>query len=158
MILRRILLILLVLAVAGPAWLWQHKRAPVPVPATAIAGRFAMQDSGKTVLDRISGLHWQQGFSATTMTQAAALTWCSANTPALPGTGWRLPTSHELEDLADSQAASPAIDAVFAGTPSEFFWSATPWVSGGNAWVVDFYYGRSYYDGSSSAFRVRCVR
>ncbi len=158
MILRRILLLLLLLAIATPSWLWLRKRLPVPVPATAVAGRFATQDSGVTVLDRISGLHWQQGFSASTMTQAAALTWCSANTPALPGSGWRLPTSHELDDLADTQTSSPAIDAVFAGTPNEYFWSATPWVSGGYAWYVSFAYGYSSSYDTSFTYRVRCVR
>ena len=127
-------------------------------PAKATAGRFAVQDGGKTVLDRISGLRWQQAFSATNMNQAAAKNWCSANTPGLPGTGWRLPGVGELATLVERKPNSPAIDAAFAGTPAAWFWSSTPWVAGGAAWIVNFYDGGSALGAPSFPNRVRCVR
>jgi len=157
MLSRRILLVLLAFAVALPAWVLRG-RLNRAAPAAAIAGRFATQDSGLTVLDRLTGLHWQQGFSGSTMDWADAKTWCTNNTPGLPGSGWRLPTVRELFSLADVQTNSPAIDPIFAGTPSEYFWTVTPWVSGGGAWRVDFSSGYSDNNVTSSTFRVRCVR
>ncbi len=125
---------------------------------TGSATRFAMQDGGITVLDRISGLHWQQGFSNAKISQTAALAWCSANTQALPGVGWRVPTSHELEDLVDSQTDTPPVDPVFVDTPSDYFWSSTPWTSLGYAWVVAFDLGHSFATSTADLHRVRCVR
>ena len=157
--LRRILFALLVFAVAAPVAMWLRQLPPPPVkPATAVAGRFVAQDSGTTVLDRITGLHWQQGYSGSTMNWADAKTWCSNNSPALAGSGWRLPSYGELRQLADHQTSSPAIDAVFAGTPSAYFWANTPWVSGGAAWYVSFSSGSSGSDGTAGPSRVRCVR
>ena len=127
-------------------------------PAKATAGRFAVQDGGKTVLDRISGLRWQQAFSATSMNQAAAKAWCLANTPGLPGTGWRLPGVGELVTLIDRKAVYPAIDAAFVGTLAVSFWSSTPGVEGGSAWVVYFADGYCDVYGISLTSRVRCVR
>ena len=121
-------------------------------------GRYAVQDAGKTVLDRATGLRWQQGYSATKLNWSDAKGWCANNTPALPATGWRLPTVRELATLVDSQTQQPAIDAVFAGTPNEGFWSSTPWVAGGSAWGVYFDDGYSGYDVVSGTVRVRCVR
>ncbi len=131
-----------------------------PYAANATAGRFAVQDSGKTVLDRSNGLRWQQGFSAKTMNWADAKTWCAANTPALPGSGWRLPTIGELVTLVDVKNNSPAIDSMFAGTPNELFRASTPSASGGSAWLVFFYNGYAlHYDNDiASTYRVRCVR
>jgi hypothetical protein len=91
------------------------------------------------------------------MNWTAAKNWCATNVPALPGVGWRLPTRRELLTLVDTQAESPTIDAAFAGTPSEWFWSATPWVEGGTAWVVDFSNGAGHYGYKSYTARVRCV-
>ena len=155
--LRLLLLTLAALALAGPA-LWRWRGELLPQPAAAPSGRFALQDAGATVFDHISGLHWQQGFSATTMDWASAKTWCSANTPALPGSGWRLPSVRELRQLADRQTSAPAIDAAFGTTSNELFWSATPWVSGGYARYVNFLNGSSYYDSTTNTYRVRCVR
>ena len=126
---------------------------------TGTGARFAAQDSGATVLDRISGLHWQQGFSAAVMTQTAGLSWCTANTPALPGSGWRLPTSHELEDLVDTQAWSPVTDVVFADAVGDSFWSATLSVLGGEACHVQLGGGGgSHFSLTTSTQRARCVR
>lgn len=128
-----------------------------PRPAKATAGRFAVQDGGKTVLDRISGRRWQQGSSGSKMDWAAAKIWCSANTPTLPGNDWRLPSLGELVTLVDVTTASPTIDPVFGGQPATSFWSSTPKAFGDSVfWLV--------YDGNVSnahatfTYWVRCVR
>lgn len=155
MIARHLIAALAVFAVIG--WL-AAARDSVPHAATAPAGRFVLQDAGKTVLDRINDLRWQQGFSATPMKWADAKTWCSANTPALPGSGWRLPTVGELVTLVDRKRSNPAIDAVFSGTPNAYFWSITPFASGGSVWYVSFYYGNAAINDITNTYRVRCVR
>ena len=155
---RILIAIAAVLAVLSLVAVVARLPPPTAQPAKATAGRFAVQEGGKTVLDRLSGLRWQQGFSASPMDWAAAKTWCSANTPALPGSGWRLPTVRELDTVVDRQTQQPASDAVFGAPPSEYFWTSTPWVGGGSAWVVGFGYGSSNSLDTSNTYRVRCVR
>lgn len=155
MIARPVTAVLLALAILTSAGAWLQR---APTPAKATAGRFAVQEGGKIVLDRISGLRWQQGFSAATMDWANAKAWCSANTPGLPGNAWRLPTIGELATLVDAKTQKPAIDAVFAGTPGEGLWSATPWGGAGYAWDVQFGVGITTGDAMSVPYRVRCVR
>jgi hypothetical protein len=76
------------------------------------------------------------------------------------GGGWRLPTKIELESILDDTRTNPAIDpAVFPGTPTQLFWTASPDVSTpGNAWYVAFNSGNVYSNRVSSGYRVRCVR
>jgi len=139
----------------GRGWLMPP---PPPAPAKALANRFWLTDGGKTVLDRLTGLRWQQGYSGSTMNWAAAKDWCKNNTPALPASGWRLPTVAELHTLGDRQKPSQPIDAVFGTTPTEFFWSATPKVGSSSAWAVWFSYGQGSFNDIPYNHRVRCVR
>jgi hypothetical protein len=55
---------------------------------------------------------------------------------------------------------SPAIDGTaFPNTPSEVFWSSTPWAgSSSSAWGVDFSYGYAGNGDVGYSYRVRCVR
>ena len=128
------------------------------VTGTGSGSRFAVQDVGKTVLDRISGLHWQQGISSGTLSTTGAATWCTANTPGLPGTGWRLPTSHELEDLVDAQTSAPAINTAFAGTASVNLVTSSTWKANGDTWVVNFDGGATSSTSTLNGGKVRCVR
>ncbi len=120
------------------------------------AGRYALQDAGKVVLDRLTGLHWQQGF-ATTLTQGDAVNWCK-NTAGLPGSGWRAPSVRELDSLIEMQGKSLPINAAFAGTPTQYFWSSSLSASGSGAWYVSFYSGFSDASDASATNAVRCVR
>src|SRR5262249_36158552 len=53
---------------------------------------------------------------------------------------WRIPTVEELMLLADRTRHSPAIDQdFFPDTPSDWFWTCTPYAPDGDcAWVVVF--------------------
>ena len=136
------------------------------VPTTALGkastGRFVVAVDSKTVYDNRTKLTWQRDVPGGTYTWANAKTYCSSNTAALPGTGWRLPGIRELLSIVDrKQKTSPAIDpAVFPNTPAEAFWSASPFQGGSSfAWYVDFIYGgSSIYYGVTHGNRVRCVR
>ena len=120
--------------------------------------RFVLHDAGATVLDHSSGLVWQKGVSAG-LNHADAVAWCSANTVGSPGKGWRLPTSHELEGLADPQLNSPALDPIFAEGLNGV-WAASLAVGGGAYWMVEFNWGDAGWvpDTPQSGNRARCVR
>lgn len=109
----------------------------------------------------MTGLTWQQVVDSRTFTWADAVAHCQNLN--LAGTGWRLPTVKELLTLVDVKQHSPAIDRrVFALTPSEHFWSATPdHPSEGRdpaAFDVNFDEGSSYWAAQTMLARVRCVR
>lgn len=75
---------------------------------------------------------------------------------------WRMPTVHELYNLADRGIAypGPTIDAsYFPNTPGSYFWSGSP-VAGFSdfAWGVVFGRGGDGWDYRSSAGQVRLVR
>jgi len=131
--------------------------APTPVPAAAPAGRYTA--SGGVVKDNKTGLYWQQTAAPMTYTLASAMTYCSGNAAALPGTGWRLPAVKELATLIDDSVASPGptIDAsAFPATPASVFWSSTPATPPPFTWGVNFLSGEvSAVDGM---LNVRCVR
>lgn len=132
--------------------------APARAPAAAPAGRYTA--STGVVKDNKTGLYWQQPAAPTTYSLADAMTYCSSNTAALPGTGWRLPTVKELLTLVDDSVASPGptIDAsAFPSTPANVFWSSTPSGASSNFWYVNFFNGSATsYDTLTG--HVRCVR
>jgi len=134
---------------------------PTLAPAAAPTGRFV--PSGGTVLDKQTGLTWQQAPAPMTYTWANAMTYCSGNVAALPGSGWRLPAIKELQALVDDSVAAPGptIDtSAFPSTPAAIFWSSTPAVqfSSANAWSVYFDNGSTYPSATGTAENVRCVR
>lgn len=76
---------------------------------------------------------------------------------------WRMPTIHELSNLADFGIAAPgpAIDAgYFPNTPASSFWSGSPHSNdwGQIARLVRFHNGSDLWDYVSSALHVRLVR
>jgi len=96
------------------------------VQAAAPPGRYTA--SSGTVLDTKTRLVWQQPFAPSSMTWAAAKSYCAGLGATLAGTGWRLPTIKELQTLVDvSVATGPSIDPTFFpnGGPGSF-WSSTP--------------------------------
>lgn len=130
-----------------------------PARASAPAGRFTA--TGGVVTDHKTGLNWQQVVSTTTYTYTNALPYCSGNTAALAGSGWRLPAIKELQTLVDDSVASPGptIDAIFTSTPANYFWSATVYApNSAAAWTVYFNDGGTASNGVGGTGNVRCVR
>jgi len=115
------------------------------------------------VFDRETGLTWPVEFSVERLTFAQAEKYI-AELNAKRHCGfddWRMPTRVELLTLVDDTRHSPAIDSdAFPGTPSEYFWTATPYAADPKtyAWVVGFGGGYSLYDNRGSSGRVRAVR
>jgi len=111
------------------------------------------------VTDPATGLTWQQAPSASTMSAAAAPSYCASLD--LDGYSWRLPSIKELATLVDEDRVSPAIDvSAFPGVaPDVWFWSSTVSApSPPEQWALNFNDGFSYFRSTSSTSYVRCVR
>jgi hypothetical protein len=114
------------------------------------------------IQDNETGLVWTQASStATTMTQSAAIAYCSGL--GLNGHAWRLPSVKELsttvDDVPPITHVSPAIDtSVFPDTPNSgvYMSSSTSTHSAGSAWAVTYTDGIATY--SKTAGQARCVR
>lgn len=134
--------------------------------------RYAVSTSQLEVTDARTGLIWRRcpegmtatggtcGGSASTFTHEAALRHAAAQASST-GLTWRLPNVKELSSITDKSRSLPAIDtAAFPATPSNWFWSSSPYVNdANNAWYVNFNYGSPYYlSGRSLASHVRLVR
>jgi Protein of unknown function (DUF1566) len=138
---------------AEPAW---DQKLPV-------ATRFIVLTdwSSQAVLDRETGLVWEQAPQTATAMWSSARLVCTGKTTG-GRKGWRLPSVHELASLIDPNASTnPVLPSGHPFTNVLFtYWSAT--TDAGTptlAWVVHF------FDGSvganvkaSSDQRVWCVR
>jgi hypothetical protein len=120
--------------------------------------------SSEVVVDQKTGFEWQRVLELSVHTWEEAKTYCLSL--LLVGGGWRLPTKAELESIADITVYDPAIDtAAFPDTPSEFFWSSSPYVLGTGcinppecAWGLSFGNGGTSFRANVSMNLVRCVR
>jgi hypothetical protein len=113
----------------------------------------------EAVLDQRTGLMWSVKVSKVTNWKRAAA--AAKKVKAAGFNDYRLPTVEELFLLADRTRGDPAIDTeFFPDTPSDWFWSSTPYASppGGYAWFVGFSFGYSLWDNHSSLGFVRAVR
>ncbi len=146
-------------------------KAHAACPSWPTAERFSI--SGEEVTDTRTGLVWKRcsegqtlsgssctGTAASYTHEQALVRAKSANT-ANSTTGWRLPNVKELTSLADKGCQNPSIDSTaFPSTPSNWYWSSSPYVgTSGYAWVVDFGYGK-VGDGNRYGYygQVRLVR
>ncbi len=112
-----------------------------------------------TVLDNRTGLMWQRAVPNKRYTWEEAKAY--AKSLRLGGhADWRLPTREELLSLMVKGHGAPTIDTVaFPDTPSEFFWSSSPFASSTLfAWGVDFGSGSTDGNFPTNGYRVRCVR
>lgn len=130
-----------------------------PVPPEAPSDYLVQ---GGVVLDRRTGLAWQQGWTVGTSWSDAVAQCEHLNTASYGGasSGWRLPTAIELLSLVDSSAMNPAINSsAFPDTPSTPFWSASrPSADAGVAWEVGFARGDARLLEVTLDAGVRCLR
>ena len=75
-------------------------------------------------------------------------------------TDWRLPNIKELASIAELRCNDPAMNnTVFPGTPSDFFWSSSPYAPvSGVAWGVGFNGGSGHAVNKGDGNHVRLVR
>ena len=135
---------------------WSNK-----IPA---AKRFvALADfNNEAVLDRETGLVWEQAPDTTLRDWETAITDCVSKNVG-DTYGWRLPSVVELKSLQDPLLPAPYVpSSVFANIQSiqyPSFWSATTnAVPPNNAWVVQFWnhdVASGYKTGNRNAWCVR---
>ena len=125
------------------------------------AKRFVLVLDGEAVLDKETGLVWERSVSAPSSNWYNAVLTC-LNLEVGGRKGWHLPTIEQLASLVDtSVAGSPKLPAghPFTGFLSSYYWSATI-----DAFVIQYAWGVSFYNGlvsrsdKTNVFSVWCVR
>jgi hypothetical protein len=128
--------------------------------ARGIANDFELQQDGKVVSDRATGLMWERSGSVNYMKFADALEYVrQLNAERFAGfNDWRLPTLEEAMSLMESEKLNGDlfIDSVFDKTQG-WIWTADT-QSAGVAWVVYFYHGDCYGSYLTNHYYVRAVR
>jgi len=122
----------------------------------------AATPAGEGVLDKNTGLVWEQSPLATTHTWVSARFQCTGRTVG-DQKGWRLPSVHELNSLVDptNPAGNPDIPAgaPFANVQSSVYWSASSDVdTPTRAWIVVFFNGGVSVINKPFSRFVWCVR
>jgi uncharacterized protein DUF1566 len=125
-----------------------------------VSRRFVPALDGGAILDRETGLVWEQAPDTATVQWVNAPFVCYAKTVG-GRKGWRLPAVEELSSLVDPNAASPALPPghPFTGVQSDFYWTTTS-IAG----LFGEAYGLSMADGTlldqmkSSQLHFWCVR
>lgn len=117
--------------------------------------------SSNAVLDRETGLVWEQSPSTSTFIWEAAQFHC--NELGTGGRmGWRLPTLQDLASLVDrSVSPGPRLPSghPFSNVQSSDYWSATVFATDtSSAWVVDFFNGFVVLQGKIGSHFAWCVR
>jgi uncharacterized protein DUF1566 len=76
------------------------------------------------------------------------------------GTGWRLPSTMELQTLIDQTRVLSAVDpTAFPGSPDDYFWTSSIFDNTPTqAWFVSIGAGNTYWLSTTEAHRARCVR
>jgi hypothetical protein len=101
--------------------------------------------NNEAVLDRETGLVWEQALELTTHAWGNA-TWYCANKIVGGTVGWRLPSVVELKSVHDLSVPVPYINGVFSSNgilSANNWWSATTsGINDGDAWIVDVNGGR----------------
>ena len=141
---------------------WQGLRCVRGQPATQpYAQRFTDKGDG-TVLDKGTGLVWQQDANSPPSPLAGSVTYCTGL--ALAGGGWRLPNIREAASLLYrvDPASTILMDlTVFPTATAGWTWSSTPrHGSTTDAWQINtgITVPGTYFDTATDAVTVRCVR
>ena len=127
--------------------------------------RFKLVMGGAAVLDKETGLVWEQspGTGAYTWDWSGSNAQYQCNNKTVGGRkGWRLPALQELASLVDTSVSGfPRLPSghPFSNVQSYYYWSAATSASNTTiAWVVDFSFGNvSNFDKTNTVF-VWCVR
>jgi len=122
---------------------------------------------GAAVLDRETGLVWEQSPSTSTFPWSSTSTTTAAqhcNRLTVGNRkGWRLPTIQELASLIDPTVPSPGptlpAGHPFSNVQQDVYWSATTGAtSTGVAWYVNFFDGGVFNIDKSISLFAWCVR
>lgn len=131
------------LAGAIPLESWDNK-----IPNASMRFKVLAEFSSQAVLDKETGLVWEQSPASTNTLWEAARTQCTALTTG-GRKGWRLPSVHELASLIDPTVVGGAFNITlpvnhpFSNiTPLNGYWTATSDAAHpGWVWAVTFFNG-----------------
>ncbi|MCP4254071.1 MAG: DUF1566 domain-containing protein [Candidatus Scalindua sp.] len=126
------------------------------------ADRFDLVLDGAAVLDKETGLVWEQSPDTTTRLWSSALEHCFQRVVG-GRKGWHLPTVEQLASLVDpgNPNGNPdlPVDDPFSNVQSAWYWSSTTVASStAFAWVVGFHVGLVNHRSKTSSTYVWCVR
>jgi hypothetical protein len=127
------------------------------------AARFELVLDGAAVLDKETGLVWEQSPYMMTMPWIDAMFTCQ-NKPVGDRKGWRLPTVAELASLVDQSVSAPGPTLSnghpFSSVQSSVYWSATTMpIPTTEAWGVNFYNADVFsFVKTYNGYYVWCVR
>jgi Protein of unknown function (DUF1566) len=129
------------------------------------ANRFQLVMGGAGVLDKETGLVWEQAPNGDTRQWHENFFFCY-NKNLGGRKGWRVPTIEELASLVDVSNSQPTLPTGHPFTfpdPNAVFWSTTTLVgqTPDDAWVVGFGFGvvvNSGGGGKLASWRTWCVR
>jgi len=110
---------------------WSQKLSPA-------SKRFELVMDGGAVLDKETGLVWEQSPDTTSRDWTSAWSHCYQREVA-NRKGWRFPTIEELASLVDNDNSAPSLptDHPFSIEPGSAFWSSTTDFNDTNkAWLV----------------------
>lgn len=121
--------------------------------------RFTVVLDGQGVLDRKTGLTWEQEPDRIHDVWEASVARCAAKSVG-GRQGWRAPSVDELRTLIDPEQQDPSLPSghPFTNIKSEIYWTATPHPTDEIvAWQVSFFSGEPVTDQKSGMRRVWCV-
>ncbi len=121
-----------------------------------------LKDFGNAaVLDKETGLVWEQSPVTATLDWVSALVFCNGQNVG-NRLGWRLPTLQELASLIDPTQSGPALPSghPFSNVQSSGYWSASTYADSAlSAWYVDLSSGDvARLIKTSAGAHVWCVR
>jgi hypothetical protein len=149
-------------ATPGPAMKTLNQIPPKWSQKLPASKRFELVMDAAAVLDKETGLVWEQSPKKTTKDWYNACAHCCNNEVA-NRKGWRLPTVRELASLVDNDNSSLTLptDHPFSTVYSSFYWSSTPNLSATHAacaWLVSFANGYVGFCSKRRPSYVWCVR
>jgi hypothetical protein len=149
-------------ATPGPAMKTLDQIPPKWIQKLTTSERFELVMDGSAVLDKETGLVWEQSPNTTTRDWNNAWAHCCDNEVA-NRKGWRLPTVEELASLVDNENSPLALstDHPFSTVQSSLYWSSTLNVGTavpGRVWLVSFANGDVGFGSKRRPSYVWCVR
>jgi hypothetical protein len=156
-----------IVAIPTKAITSNHQGKYYPLPSwdqtLQVSKRFVIVMNNEAVLDKETGLVWEQSLVTMPFIWEDARNYCNQLTKG-NRMGWRLPTIQELSSLVDPSVAPPGPTLPsghpFSNVQSSGYWSATTYANNAPAWVVNFsngFVGPSNVISAQSA-HVWCVR
>jgi hypothetical protein len=123
--------------------------------------RFELVLNDQAVLDKETGLVWEQAPDTSSRTWLSGCTYCYQKEVA-NRKGWRLPTVEELASLVDNDNSNPSLPTnhPFTNVQSTGYWSSSTYADYTlNAWYVDFANGNvGHTSKTQDGWRAWCVR